>query len=389
MCDNKQSELLKKGYLMSFLYARKIKDTILVLGDTKVTLDETQGKFLWKDTKTREDVKKYGIIKNVILANKICICFAGDISEANKFLNTAVKNQLKPHELVELAYQMHMQYNEAKIDFLLCFCNGEQQQIIEIKNKIKKDVDFAWIGSQQAFNSFQSELLGEQSKKNNDKSIVISYTVRDNSGYQDEADKIFNAYFHAIYHCNDNSVGGFPIKILFNKAKKSFVYIGYARKISSEHAGPLVNWLRSTARDGDFSLLQYTSTQVVGLYILHANVGLIYSNMRYEDDHSNESSNILYTAHSFKITQLDFYIQTQQYNIIPPGFLNCDPENYQEIYKRINHYKDYPKILILYIDKLIEIIERLKVHEEDLADMIQLQKETLEKIKHIENVIDN
>ena len=54
---------------------------------------------------------------------------------------------------------------------------------------------------------------------------------------------------------------------------------------------------------------------------------------------------------------MDFYIQVEAQGLTSPGFFGCDPDNIDEIFKRIEIYKDNPVMALLYVDKIIEIIE--------------------------------
>ena len=70
---------------MSFVYAFYNEDSFSILADTKVGINDRLLN-LWQSETMIQNVKDYGIIKNMILSPELVLCFAGN--------NIALANQL-------------------------------------------------------------------------------------------------------------------------------------------------------------------------------------------------------------------------------------------------------------------------------------------------------
>jgi hypothetical protein len=346
---------------MSFVYAKKIANSIAVFADTKITFDPTGTKILWSE-ETHELIRQFGLVKNIIFSKNFCVSFAGNnIVYINELLSQI--NQITLSQLLSIAFNIHCRDIENGMDFIICFANNSQQSIYEIKDGKCNEVNFAWIGSYDAFNYFQSTHLGKTqtiAMTNNPLGVEISFGTASQSAFDLEYDKLFNAFHKTLADCGDATVGGFVVPIIYDTKQNEFKYKGYAKSYAKLE---MKNGMASLpmyqgADKGVFSVLFYTSRTIVGLYIPQGHLGIVYNHHRTSDiDYDNLGTSKLLIPQTVKMNQLDFYIQVEAQGMTAPGFLGCEPDNIDEIFKRIDTYKDHPTMALLYINKIIEIIK--------------------------------
>lgn len=171
---------------MSFIFAEKVtkldkqcEETIRVFCDTKVSTESTIG--AGASRKLQEQMQKYGIIKSTIICPEFCISYAGN----NAFL--ASKLFYKLYEMKEFfredvlreAYDVHITAKEpSDIEFIICSIEEGLLHIDCIKdNKLSKDVPSAWLGSFEAFNSFQGYRLKSRQPIQNNSSQAFREVV--------------------------------------------------------------------------------------------------------------------------------------------------------------------------------------------------------------------
>ncbi|MGE5474953.1 MAG: hypothetical protein ACM3UU_12115 [Ignavibacteriales bacterium] len=363
---------------MSFVYAKKIQNTIVVFGDTKITFDPIGSKALWSED-THKKVQKYGLIKNMIISNNFCVSFAGkNIIYANELLKHI--RDISLENLLKIALDIHLR-NHNSIDFIICYADCDKQDIYEIKNGLCNNVEFSWIGSYDAFRFFQGVRSGDISKIvgfTDFLDVEISFGNSNETEFDQEYLSLFDSFHKTLFDCKDDSVGGVVVPVVYNKEKDRFCYKGYGKCYSrlEMRDGKACLPFYQDARKGTYTVIFYNSFSFVGIYIPESNLGIIYNHARInEDDYTNTGTSRFWLPQVVQMNELDFYIQVESHGLYAPRFCDCDPDNIPEIFKRVSFYKDKPLIALLYINKLIEIIETTHREEYRLEGLRKMKQD--------------
>lgn len=201
---------------MSYIYAHKFKndytngETIEILSDTKIMFNEIEEKAL--DAKTLKNIKKYGIIKIIIVDSQCCIAFAGNnIKLVNNLLDLYSKTEKNITKLIDLAYELHCENPINDIEFIICYNDANNiKHIVCIKERKKNlNENFCWIGSSSAFYVMQKERQGNTLPVN-------------------------QLFSNAIESGVDVSVGGCVIKATYSNSFKEFIYNSYQYSVVSK-----------------------------------------------------------------------------------------------------------------------------------------------------------
>ena|GEM_PF-4083336 len=362
---------------MSFVYAKKIGNQIAVYADTKITFDPDRvDTILSRDA--QQAIHEFGLIKNIIISKNYCVSFAGNnIIFANEFLSKIIHSTLE--ELITVALEINQRDTINGAEFIICYADHKQSTIVEIKDGRAKNVPVAWIGSYSAFNYFQSINLGNttaQVKSNNPNGVEISFGVQASSMEEKEYNRLFDLFHKTIFDSSDNEVGGFVIPVWFDYSLNQFVYKEYMKSYSvlQIRQGTAHLPMYQDATSGTFSVLFYRSTNIVGIYLPQNNLGIIYNHFRKSlFDSEIKQTSEFHFPNTTKISQLDFYVQTSALGMSPPGFLGYMSEDIEEYLKRVWHYKEKPTLAILYIDKVIEIIQTQHREEHRLDELLNIR----------------
>lgn len=258
---------------MSFIYAEKNYIQCLdqrfpvthIYSDTRLVIDEASG-LNWKPS-TLSIVKKYGIIKSIILSPRCCISFAGNnIAYAHQLLEQLYAWQsFTGEQLIDLAYQIHKSAPVDDIEFLICLADeNDETHIICIKNNaIEAEKISAWIGSKQAFDAMQKMRIG---KLEEGEESVISFSHQ--------------AFKQALIESGDDSVGGFDIMIVYDRDEHSFFYTErlemFCERAQKVEPGKAVR-LSGAAEEGACTLHYYRSAGAVVIDIEQADLTLAYT----------------------------------------------------------------------------------------------------------------
>lgn len=190
---------------MSFCYAEKVSyetesgclESAHVLCDTKIDIGGAF-KSNW-NTETRNNLKRYGLAKTIIIDSRTCLSFAGnDIALVHKLLEWLEKNgPCDLENFVNKAFEVHVDSDDLNDIELLILAKEDDDELVEIisikEGQISRNCDSAWIGSYDAFRYLQS--------------------VRHS---KNEAEEITTSDFcDVIWGCNDETVGGFPLEVRF------------------------------------------------------------------------------------------------------------------------------------------------------------------------------
>lgn len=128
---------------MSFIYAEKNYIQHLdqrfpvthIYSDTRLVIDEASS-LNWNPS-TLSAIKKYGIIKSIILGPRCCISFAGNnIAYAHQLLEQLHTWQsFTGKQLIDFAYQIHKSAPVDDIEFIICLADeNDETHITCIKN---------------------------------------------------------------------------------------------------------------------------------------------------------------------------------------------------------------------------------------------------------------
>ncbi len=364
---------------MSLIYATKIEGKVTVFADTKISFSPMGTKPLWSD-ETQNLVRQFGIIKNIIIGEHLCVSFAGNNLVLVNELLCKIKH-ITVEELLRIAFEIHNRNVYDGIDFIICFSDEDKQAIYEIKGGKCSSVETTWIGSYDAFKYLQGVRTGEIGNRiiiNNP--MATEFTAGTGSSPFDiQYQKLFDAFFKTVYDCGDSTVGGFVVPVIYDAKANTFIYKGYLKSfgIKEMKKGIFRYPLYQRADKGAYSILFYHSRSCVGLYLPQAYLGIFYNHHRVNPlDIDNTGTAALFIPQATRMHQIDFYIQVESQGLTPPGFLGCDPDNIDEIFKRIETYKNDPSMALLYINKIIEII---KMQRRDLErlDLFQSIKENI------------
>lgn len=249
---------------MSFVYAIKQGEFTSILSDTKVTFNET-GSLMW-ETETYNTITSYGLIKSVVIGNKCCIAFAGNnIALAHSLFATIYdQGEVSEEEIIDYALNIHRSANQDEIEFIICTADeNDVTHIACIKNgELTRDNIVAWIGSPLAFRKFQ-ELRVARSEKQGSSHIDVE-TLFDN----------------ALSSCKDDTVGGFPITIIYSPNEHGFFYTEKLYTVVERKqtvAGGECVKLSGTAEEGAYTACQHWSNKDVIIDVLQADLTILYT----------------------------------------------------------------------------------------------------------------
>lgn len=160
---------------MSFVYAQKIKNTLAILADTKITFVEDDLRLF--SEKSKKAICQFGMIKNIIISRNFCVSFAGNnIILANNLLSRI--NHISLSELLNMALETNRLDPKNGVEFIICYADDKEQHIFQVTDGECKDVPLAWIGHCYAFECFRGVRTGMISpivKSNNPFGVEITY----------------------------------------------------------------------------------------------------------------------------------------------------------------------------------------------------------------------
>ena len=269
---------------MSFVFAeRKIAKfeeefipVVSIYGDTKITMDDRfANKSNWSES-TFELVKKYGILKTMIIEPRCCIAFAGnDIMYAHKLLEYVyTAKRFTDEELWKKALEIHQSAPNNAVEFILCTIDDQDDcHIACVKGgTITHDCQRAWIGSPLVYQELTKQLdPGLPSCEQYISSEMIN---------------------NAIEKSKDDSVGGILSHVRYSKGEGSFVYSFHLEKHEEKdqivHPGePII--FHDAPEYGGFSFEIPENNQLYRLDFFQADCSLVYTNTFRLPDSINNS----------------------------------------------------------------------------------------------------
>lgn len=137
---------------MSFCYARIEGNELFIAADMKFTtdnIDMTRRHF----GDIADNMKKYGIIKNIIINDNICIAFAGNnILLANELLSKIDWNSSDMDLIISEANVIHQNATDTNdIEFIIAYADCNIKKLIQIKGGMTKELDECYIGSKEVY----------------------------------------------------------------------------------------------------------------------------------------------------------------------------------------------------------------------------------------------
>ena len=267
---------------MSFCYA-EINDEITpvnvsVYTDTKIGFDNYSGASFSLIRKLM--VEKYGIVKCTICNRNFCIAFAGNnISLATMLFKKL--NELKSFELTDVAEYAFSIHKTAKtvdsIEFIIAYYEEGTFHLDCVKhNEIMRDVPNCYIGSIEAFRSFQKRRYESNTNEKN----ISDYTDR--------------AFRDVVNGCSDDSVGGFAIRTLFNHSTGSFEYVYscefYTPGPINVKVGESIPFNKDVQSGNYSACLEPVSIEECALKIEQMKTRILYSRQkRFDDEIGNDN----------------------------------------------------------------------------------------------------
>lgn len=246
---------------MSFVYAFKADDSICMIGDTKVTIDDKKGGKPFGNR--RRLVEEYGILKTIILSYNIALGFASnnlkDVDDALEFIfNKATTFE----NILNILVDSSKKHNGAS-EYILTYKN---EHIFLIKNGVAEERVNCYIGSHKFFTELQKQ-RNNRPISHDTIPILVSTLIKSNV---------------------DKNVGGFCIQLKYSDYKQKYIYVETfdstvtkERFIPSGATLPLVD----SAEDGGFTyqtfpfynegIIQYLAIQIIQINKTYAYVPLL------------------------------------------------------------------------------------------------------------------
>ncbi len=291
---------------MSLIVARKDSKGLYIVSDTKLTSPDN-----WEFSERQKNNPKEGAIKTVIIGNQYCISFAGNIDYADQVLQK-INITHNTADIIQMLLKQH-NLSEQATDFI--FCVGISDPLIyEIKNGSVAPVISSWIGSQAAFNKFQTCMLGTNEAISQTSFISIAEATG-----TDLFQKMSTAIDSVIQDETIPEVAGFKIRVHFDG--KRFNYMGYLDSYFSNKTIVLdmsktfhIPLTHANAADGGYTINFFNSKtdfNYVGLHIKQGNFGIVYS---------KKDEGLLYPVLFENIDELDFLdFVKEKFKISPSG----------------------------------------------------------------------
>ena len=255
---------------MSLIVAKQVGNNILVVSDTKLSDSRLEKKYI-----VSNDNPKDGVLKAVIISEKICVCFAGKREDARD-----AYKKINPKQTVSEILETLLYYNRlfsGSTDFILC-SNIDVPCIYEIKNGNIIPTSNAWIGDHNAFEKFQNYF---HRGNNND---ISANSISLISGHvEDPFSKALNAMDCVIKDDAIHTVGGYRVSLSIRDSKFQYDFYmdtHFAPKTITLKAGEFFPLGHDTAASGGYTLTFIGASQdykYVAFHIKQGNVGVLYA----------------------------------------------------------------------------------------------------------------
>lgn len=284
---------------MTFIYARKIKNSIQINSDTYLNFEK-------KVKPNLEDT----IIKSLILSKYLTISFSNTHIVACKLIKRLVRSNYLTLDRVLKIIEEIPPKDLDQISFIITVLEGSEYEIIRIRRGIiERNLQSAYIGEKDAFELYQKEYHSLELEGN--KKYIEEFVIQN------------DAFEKVIQNSNIQTVGGFNICIC------SYQY-GFEYNFNTEVFRPRLLHLKDNlpqkldfgnAEMGSFSVIYLPCSQdpsVLAIYLEYGSFGLFFNPIQkaFKAKTSQDEENILKCTIIKNKSGLDFtkYIQ-DKYNL--------------------------------------------------------------------------
>ena len=177
---------------MSLIVARKVKNNLIILSDTKLTPHNDE---------RANNRPSDGTIKSYILSKQISVSFAG----SQYFAEAALKkigNSLDVEFIKDVLLETHKESCK-ETDFILAL-DFEYPSLFVIKDFRIEETENSWIGSQSGFNQYQG-YLSIQLIENEINELLYLKIVRSPDSGGEECQRLYRKMFDAMVGVIDGS----------------------------------------------------------------------------------------------------------------------------------------------------------------------------------------
>jgi hypothetical protein len=256
---------------MSFIYAHKLKNTIRILSDTKPTIASNDIAILQKRFNDDEykNFIKYSFIKTIIYRPNLTISSAGDVEHFNEFLAFLYDNNVEDVKIItSKAFDFNCKYN-GDTDFIIT----TEKDIYEVTEKGVKNVEFSWIGDEDAnteFNKFKENNIPNEI-------YYIGKVSEDTLKFDQEIALIDDSFDSLISDSKVKTVGGFVVRCIYEDKKYKFLgtYISTSEKSQVVKSGEEIIF-DSTKEDGGFTFMSLESCKYYCGYFSQIDKYIVY-----------------------------------------------------------------------------------------------------------------
>jgi hypothetical protein len=247
---------------MSIIIGKQIKNTILFLSDTKVSVD-IGDKTVTGINKIRFDPLQ-GVLKTYILFNKVCISFSGIVDNACSILKDMLIS--KPTNIPDYLKSKLKILNDKDTEFLVGLRFKDQSLMFRVNYFNIEISKSTWTGDKNAFNEFQ----------------INYHSIKDNSN---EFSKSQQAFENLIRNPPVPTIGDFSIETIFKVEYESFIY---CKKLTGFRGGKTLNIQAGKSKfideghiaDGSYMVTNLvsnsTSNPAVAIYFPQVKFGLLF-----------------------------------------------------------------------------------------------------------------
>lgn len=284
---------------MSFIYAKNLKNRIYVFADSKLSISPNdEGRLIKRLGKgLYNNIKVFGVIKNVIINGNTCVAAAGFLEDFNVLLKLIdEKKDIKLEEICNEALKIHCEKN-GRTDFIIAVSDICNSRLFEIKKYKVEEVQISWIGVYECFEMFKKIKMDPIEKDN----LLPRNISLDANEY---AEQLFDSrIFGKIIDDNiDNSVGGNVIECIGEYGK--FIYkeklYSCSEKRQEVQNGGIIK-IYENVFDGGYTYHVYTSADNYKMYILQLEKGIVF-----EPYINDENYNHLRMPRIYEMNEKDF-----------------------------------------------------------------------------------
>ena len=271
---------------MSFVYAIN-REEFLIMSDTKISLNDKLIN-LWKTEDELRLIRQVGLIKSVIVAPNIVVCYAGNnIDKAAELLREIKSLGNNLEQIIEIADKIHNGAEVNDIEFIIGYCDKNRRELISIKEgRIVRECKVAWIGSWDAYHEFkrmENEITDEEIKG---KKLIVN--EGDGKMREEPLDeekvrilKLEKIFKEIVESGVDSTVGGMAVRIKIPNGEDTFQYMAGMNLITSGWAqtlkcGEAIEFYQG-AEKGSYCCNIYQSKSNFCCYIYEDNLGIVYT----------------------------------------------------------------------------------------------------------------